>query len=120
MKVYEKYDRTHCWYELFALLFCIGVKHGLSHQGMYIDGRCLRTWGLRRIEYLELRGRKWWEAGEDCIMRSFHNLFALPNINVIQVKENQVARSCNMLGRNDKCIKKFWSENLKEETKWKT
>jgi hypothetical protein len=22
-------------------------------------------------EYLDLRGRKWWEAGEDCIMRSF-------------------------------------------------
>jgi hypothetical protein len=22
-------------------------------------------------KYLELRGRKWWEAGEGCIMRSF-------------------------------------------------
>jgi hypothetical protein len=30
---------------------------------------CLRT-GCRG-EYLDLRGRKWWEAAENCIMRSF-------------------------------------------------
>jgi hypothetical protein len=31
------------------------------------------TKGRKEIEgeYLDLRGRKWWEAGEDCIMRSF-------------------------------------------------
>jgi hypothetical protein len=28
------------------------------------------TEGIRE-EYLNLRGRKWWEAGEDCIMRNF-------------------------------------------------
>jgi len=29
---------------------------------------------------LDLRGRKWWEAGENCIMRRFNNLYASPNI----------------------------------------
>jgi hypothetical protein len=29
---------------------------------------------------LDLTGRKWWEAGEECIMRSFINLCTLPNI----------------------------------------
>jgi hypothetical protein len=48
---------------------CLGVKLGLTHDGKNIDWGCLRTgcWG----EYLDLRGRKWREAGEDCIMRSF-------------------------------------------------
>jgi hypothetical protein len=27
---------------------------------------------------MELRGRKWWEAGEGCIMRSF--MYASPDI----------------------------------------
>jgi hypothetical protein len=51
------------------LLFCMGVKPGLSHWGKIIDGGRLRTgyWG----EYLDLRGRKWQEAREDCIMRNF-------------------------------------------------
>jgi len=29
---------------------------------------------------LNLRGKKWHEAGEDCIMRSFINLYVSPNI----------------------------------------
>jgi hypothetical protein len=29
---------------------------------------------------LDLRGRKWLEAGEDCIMRSFINCILSPNI----------------------------------------
>jgi len=47
----------------------MGAKLGLSHYGKNTDGVRLRTecWG----EYLDLRGRKWWEAGENCIRRSF-------------------------------------------------
>jgi hypothetical protein len=33
---------------------------------------------LRVFEYLALRGREWWEAGEDC-NEDVHNLYALPN-----------------------------------------
>jgi len=29
---------------------------------------------------VNLRGRKWQEASKDCIMRSFYNLYASPNI----------------------------------------
>jgi hypothetical protein len=33
---------------------------------------------------LDLRGRKWQEAGENCIMRSFITWYASPNIRVIK------------------------------------
>jgi hypothetical protein len=41
------------------------VKFGLSYQGK----RVFENRVLRRT--LDIRGRKWWEAGGDCIMRSF-------------------------------------------------
>jgi hypothetical protein len=37
-----------------------------------------------RGEYLDLRGRKWWEAGEDCIMRSF--IICVPHQILLKVK----------------------------------
>jgi hypothetical protein len=45
-----------------------GVKPGLSRFGKNIDWGCLRTGCLG--EYLDLRGMKWQEVGENCIMRS--------------------------------------------------
>jgi hypothetical protein len=48
--------------------FCMGVKPGLSHYGKNIDWGCLKTGCLG--EYLDLRGMKWQEVGEKCIMRS--------------------------------------------------
>jgi hypothetical protein len=35
-----------------------------EHRLRVIENRVLR-------EYFDLRERKWWEAGEDCVMRSF-------------------------------------------------
>jgi hypothetical protein len=48
----------------------MGVKRGLSHLG--------KITGCRR-GYLDLRERKWQEAGKDCIMRSFITLYRSPN-----------------------------------------
>jgi hypothetical protein len=47
----------------------VGMKLGISYWGKSIGWGCLRTecWG----EYLDLRGRKWREAGEDCILKTF-------------------------------------------------
>jgi hypothetical protein len=47
----------------------MGMKLDVSHEGKNTDWGYLRT-GCKG-EYLDLRGRKWQEAGEDCIMRSF-------------------------------------------------
>jgi len=51
------------------MLFRSGVKLGHSHKGKSTDRGCLRTacWE----QYMEHRGRKWWEIEEDCIMRNF-------------------------------------------------
>jgi len=38
------------------------------------------VWERGIYEYVDLRGRKWWDAGEDGIMRSFHNFYASLNI----------------------------------------
>jgi len=39
---------------------------------------------------LDLRGRKWQEAGEDCIMRSLINLYA--SLNIIRVIKSRGMR----------------------------
>jgi hypothetical protein len=41
---------------------------------------------------LDLRGRKWWGAGEDCIMRSVINLYPSPNITYIRVMKSRMMR----------------------------
>ena len=53
----------------FCLLFCLGVKLGLSHWGRNVGWGCLRIgcWG----EYLGLRGTRWQGSGEDYMMRNF-------------------------------------------------
>jgi hypothetical protein len=35
---------------------------------------------IAKREKCDLRGRKHQEAGENCVMRSFHNLYSSPNI----------------------------------------
>jgi len=50
----------------------MGVKLGLSHWGKNTDWWCF--WTGCWEEYLDLRWRKWWEAGEGYIMRSFEHV----------------------------------------------
>jgi hypothetical protein len=46
----------------------MGVELGLSHEAWHR----WRMFGHRLLKkYFGLRGRKWHEAGEDCMMRSF-------------------------------------------------
>jgi hypothetical protein len=45
----------------------MGVKLGLSHKANNIDRGCFRTGWCGKC--MDLRGRKWQEAGGDCIMR---------------------------------------------------
>jgi len=54
------------------------------------------------LRYLDLRGRKWREAGEDCIMRSFIKLYASPY--VIRVKKDEMGETCIRHGRHEKYI----------------
>jgi hypothetical protein len=50
---------------------------------------------------LDVRGRKWREAGEDCIMRSF---ITSPNIfKGNQIMEDVIGGSCSTYGRDEKC-----------------
>jgi len=48
---------------------------------------------------LELRGRKWQEAGEDCIMRSFMTCTLHQGD---QIKDDEMDGACRMCGRYDK------------------
>jgi len=55
---------------------------------------------------LDLRERNYWEAGEDCIMRSFITC----KLHIIlgdQIKEDEIGRACIMHGRDEKCIQCF-------------
>jgi hypothetical protein len=60
-----------------------------------------------RGENLDLRGNKWREAGEHCIMKSFIAC------TLHQTKEDVIGGACSTDGRNEKCIGIFWLENLK-------
>jgi hypothetical protein len=51
----------------FYLLFCMGVKRGISHQGK--NNYCLRTVCLR--EYLDLQRLKWRKNGENFLTGTF-------------------------------------------------
>jgi hypothetical protein len=48
---------------------CMGVKLGHSHSRKNKDGRWVTVgcWG----RYLDMRGRKWWDTGENYIMTGF-------------------------------------------------
>jgi hypothetical protein len=59
---------------------------------------------------LDLRERKWWEAGEGCIMRSFIT-FTLHEVLLGRyVKEDEMGGACNTHER-DEIHTKLWSEN---------
>jgi hypothetical protein len=47
---------------------------------------------------LNLRGRKWQDAGEDCTMKSFMNCFYGE-----QIKGDEMDGTCRTHGRNKKC-----------------
>jgi hypothetical protein len=53
---------------------------------------------------LDLRGRKWQEAGEYCIIKSFTTLNC---IRVIKIKEAEMGGACSTYGRDEKYIEYF-------------
>jgi len=65
--------------------------------------------------YLDLRGKKWREAGEHCIMRSFVT-FILHQILCDQVEDNEMDGACSAHGRDEKCAQNFGRKTQKEET----
>jgi len=72
---------------------------------------------LRRISGSE---RKKQQAGEKCILRSFIICTLHKIVTFMVIKEDEVDGACSMHETDEKRIQKFWSENLKEETTWKT
>jgi hypothetical protein len=77
---YSKIQRLRYIELHFCLLFCTGVKTGLSHSGWNI------AWGFSRIwywgKYLGLRGTRWQGSREDCIKRSFVKKIRTRNRNI--------------------------------------
>jgi hypothetical protein len=65
---------------------------------------------------MDLRGRKWQEAGEDCIMRSFITFFILPNI--IRVIKSRTIRWAGNVARKGamRYVYKILAGKPEEET----
>jgi hypothetical protein len=58
-------------------------------------------------KYLELRGMKWQEGGENCVMRGFI-ICALNRVSLrYQKKESEVSSACRAQGKNNNCIEQF-------------
>jgi hypothetical protein len=93
----------------FYLLFCMGVKLDRSHRGKNADWGCLRTWCLG--EYLDLRGMKWQEAGENYIKRSAICLLFTRYFWMIKSRRMRWAWHVACLGRWE-LRTKFWLESL--------
>jgi hypothetical protein len=87
------YVSTSTWTRLYlSLCFCMGITHW----------KCVRTgcWG----EYLKLRGRKWQEAREDCIMRSFVTCTLRQILLGWSNQEGWDRQVCSTHGKEDKCV----------------
>jgi hypothetical protein len=63
---------------------------------------------------MDLRERKWWDSGDDCIMRSF------PKYQGNEIKDDDMGGASNTYGREEKCVQNFGRETWGEETPWKT
>jgi len=65
---------------------------------------------------LDLGGRKWQEAGEGCIMRSFINLYTSPSI--IRVIKSKMMKWTGHVAHtgSEKCIQNFGQKTTMEET----
>jgi hypothetical protein len=55
------------------------------------------------LSFLDLRGRKWQEAGEDCMTKNFVTCM-LNHILGGKGKEVEMDGSCRMHGRGEKCV----------------
>jgi len=55
---------------------------------------------------LELEGRNWREAGEDCIMNSI-TFYTSPNIVRVIKVEDEVGGARGELGRDETCVQDF-------------
>jgi hypothetical protein len=69
-----------------------------------------RVWG----EHWDLRGRRWRETGEDCIVRSFITC-TLHQILIRWSNERLDGWACSTHRRDEKCMKTW-----REKTTWKT
>jgi len=56
---------------------------------------------------LDLRGKKWQDAGKGCIMRSFITVHFTKYYYSNQVKEDNMVSICSTHGRDEKCIQNF-------------
>jgi hypothetical protein len=61
---------------------------------------------------LDLRGRKWWEAGEDCIMRSFITCTLHQTVLRDYINENEIGGACRRHGMRN-AYKNFGRKKLK-------
>jgi hypothetical protein len=63
------------------------------------ENRMLRT-------IFGLKGRKWWEAGEDCIMKSIITC-TLHRILLGDLMKEEVGGACSKHSRDEKCVQSF-------------
>jgi len=73
------------------------VKVGLSHYGK----NRLRVSESMLLSGIVLRERKWREAGQYCVMKSFMIITG------IKSKEHKMARSCSTYVGDENCIHSF-------------
>jgi hypothetical protein len=69
---------------------------------------------------LDLRRKKWREAGEDCIMRSFITCKLELMLLKDQIKEDEMGGAYGTYEREVKCIRYFGWKNWKENATRKT
>jgi hypothetical protein len=98
-----------------VILSVVNCQLGFSHYGKNIYWRWLRTgyWG----KYLDLKGRKSREAGEDCTMS---NLYATPKSLGWSNAGGWDGRCMSHAWERWKIYTIFWLENVKGKDHWKT
>jgi hypothetical protein len=93
----------------------ITSKSGVWNQGKNTDLGCLRTGCLG--EYLDLRGMKWQQGGENCIIRSsiFCNLHQIYDDDNDQIKEDEMGGEYSTHGKDGKCVQNLILEVWRKE-----
>jgi len=70
------------------------------------EARTLKVFENRVLkrEYLDLKGRKWWETGEDYIIRSFLSCTFHQILLQQSSKEDEMGGACSVHGRDEKHV----------------
>jgi hypothetical protein len=71
------------------------------------------------VRIFGLKGRKWQEDGENCLMRSSINCMLHQTLLGSQIEEDEMGGTCSTHGSVEKHVQKFGQKTLRDKVTYK-